>query len=150
MFEALKEAQKAKKKGEVPIGCVIVRDNKIIARAHNRRHKLKNAVAHAEVLAIKKACKVVKDWRLQGCEMYVTLEPCPMCAGACFNARVDKVVYGATDVKGGVFGGALDLSDKNLLNHKIEVIGGVLKSECEEELKQFFKNVREAKSKHKS
>ena len=144
MYEALKQAQIAMQKDEVPIGCVIVRnsDNKIIAKAYNKRHKKGIATAHAEILAINKACKKVKDWRLTDCTLYVTTEPCPMCAGAILNARIEKVVYGTTDAKSGFLGGCYDVSDKNILNHNIIVESGVLEKECKQILQSFFENKR--------
>lgn len=144
MLEALKQAKKAKDNNEVPIGCVIVRnsDNKIIARAYNKRHTTKDATAHAELLAIKKACKVVGDWRLTGCTLYVTLEPCPMCAGAILNARIDKVVYGASDYKSGFFGGINDISNSGILNHNLEIVSKVCEDKCEKLLQDFFRERR--------
>ena len=144
MFEALKEAKKAFNENEVPVGCVIVQNGKIIARAHNKKEKKKLATAHAEILAIEKACKKIGDWRLEDAELYVTLEPCMMCAGACFNARIKKVIFGALDEKGGGFGGVetLDLSKHNLLNHKIEVKENICECECKKLIQDFFKQKR--------
>ena len=138
MLEAIKQAQKAFSEDEVPIGCVIVKDGKVIARAHNTRNKSKSATSHAEIIAINKACKKLNDWRLNGCTLFVTVEPCPMCAGACYNSRVDAVVFGASDEKGGAFGGKIDLTNQNILNHKLNVVGGVLKQECNALIKKFF------------
>ena len=144
MFEALKEAQNAFDADEVPIGCVIVKDRKIIAKAHNQKEKNKNPLKHAEIIAIEKACKKIGDWRLDDCELYVTVEPCIMCAGACLNARIKKVFFGAYDGKGGGFGGIKDinLANENLLNHKIEVENGILEKECKELIQKFFKQKR--------
>ena len=138
---ALKEAKKAQFKDEVPIGCVIVKDDKIIARGHNLRETKKSVIKHAEIVAIEKACKKLNSWRLVGCEIYVTLEPCAMCAGAIYQARIDKVVFGADDLKGGALGGNFDLY-KEKLNHYPQVIKGVLKEECSSLLTNYFKNKR--------
>ena len=144
MFEALKEAQKAFDADEVPIGCVIVKNGKIIARAYNQKEKYKNPLKHAEMIAIEKACKKLGDWRLDDCELYVTVEPCIMCAGACLNARIKKVIFGAYDSKGGGFGGVseINLANQNLLNHKIETQGEVLQQECKSLMQNFFKQKR--------
>ena len=144
MLEALKQAEIALKNDEVPIGCVIVRnrDGKIIAKAYNRRASKKDATMHAEIIAIRKACKVMGDWRLNDCTLYVTLEPCPMCAGAILNARIGKVVYGAVDEKSGFFGGVEDISQRNILNHSVEVVGGFMQNECSYILNKFFKSKR--------
>jgi len=146
MQEALKEAQKAYKKLEVPVGCVIVKDNKIIARAHNLKEIKKDTTNHAEIRAIQKASKKLSAWRLADCEMYVTLEPCPMCAGALIQARVKKVYIGAMDNKTGACGSVLNLSEDYSFNHKIDIETGILKQECEEILKLFFKQLRKRKS----
>lgn len=144
MTMALKQAQKAMAQDEVPIGAVIVSDGKVIARAHNTRNKSKRATAHAELLAIDKACKKLNDWRLNGCTLYVTLEPCLMCLGACYNARVDKVIYGATDNNGG--DKAIQLADQltkvNTLNHNLNVQGGILQEQCSAILTEYFKGKR--------
>ena len=146
MKEALKEAKKAYKKEEVPVGAVIVKDGKIIARAHNIKETKKNAVGHAEILAIQKACKKLNAWRLIDCEMYVTLEPCPMCAGALINSRIKKIYVGTDDPKTGACGSVLNLLEDYPFNHKIEIEKYILKDECEGLLKDFFKFLRE---KHK-
>ena len=138
MRKALAQAEKAAKLGEMPIGAVIVRDGKIIARGHNKREKGKNALLHAEIVAIDKACRKLGGWRLPGCEIYVTLEPCPMCAGAILNSRIEKVYFGAYDVKSGCAGSKINLLDMNLCNYTTEVVGGVLQSECSEIIKNFF------------
>ncbi|MBQ5321044.1 MAG: tRNA adenosine(34) deaminase TadA [Oscillospiraceae bacterium] len=144
MREALKEAAKAAKKGETPVGAVIVRDGKIIARAHNLREKKKNALQHAEVLAINKACKLLGGWRLIGCSLYVTLEPCPMCAGAIINSRIERVVFGASDKKAGSCGSVVNLFELPY-NHKPKVISGVLEENCGSILTEFFKALRRNK-----
>ncbi|MDK2934378.1 MAG: tRNA(adenine34) deaminase [Clostridiales bacterium] len=143
MMRALKEAQKAYRQGEVPIGAVIVKDDRIIARAHNLREKKHDATAHAEILAIQKACKKLGGWRLTDCDLYVTLEPCPMCAGAIIQSRIRKLVIGTTDPKAGAGGSVVDLFNIKTFNHKVEVIQGVLQQECAAILKQFFKELRQ-------
>ena len=142
MFEALKEAELAEREDEVPIGCVIVKDNQIIARAHNQRDKSHNPLGHAETLAIKKASEVLNDWQLVGCDLYVTIEPCLMCAGAIIQSRINRVVYGAPDLKGGAFGSSLNVLDAKNINHYPEVIGGVLEKECSQIIKDYFKSKR--------
>ena len=142
MLEALKEAELAAQEDEVPIGCVIVRDNKIIARAHNQRDKSNNPLGHAETLAIKKASEALNDWQLVGTELYVTIEPCLMCAGAIIQSRIGKVIYGAPDLKGGAFGSSLNVLDAKNINHRPEVIGGILEKECTEIIKSYFKSKR--------
>lgn len=141
MKSALKCAQKALEEGEVPIGAVVVSDGKIISRGHNRRTNKQIATAHAEIEAIEKACKKLKSWRIPECELYVTLEPCPMCMGAMLNARIKKVYFGAYEAKGRSM--TDELSKANLLNHTIEVEGGVMESECAEILSTFFREMRE-------
>lgn len=130
MKEALKEAKKAYDRDEIPVGAVIVRDGKIIARAHNSKESSKNAVAHAEILAIQKACKKLESWRLLDCEMYVTLEPCPMCAGALINARISKIYIGTDDEKTGACGSKLNLLQDYKFNHNVQVEKYILKEEC--------------------
>ena len=142
MKEALKEAKKAYKKLEVPIGAVIVKDNKIIARAHNLRETKKQACAHAEILAIEKACKKIGAWRLEECDLYVTLEPCAMCAGAIINSRIKNLYIGAMDEKGGAVGSKINLLKDIKLNHTVEVESGILEEECSKILKDFFKELR--------
>lgn len=144
MKAALEEARKAYDKGEVPVGCVIVRSGKIIARAHNRRETGKNALLHAETEAINTACTALGGWRLFECELYVTMEPCPMCAGAIVNARIRRVVYGTPDEKAGAFGSVLDLNSFPL-NHKPEIVTGVMEDECRLILKSFFSDLRKKK-----
>ena len=140
MLSALKEAKKAELIDETPIGAVIVRDGKIIARGHNKRETKKNALMHAEIIAIDKACKKLGGWRLPNCEIYVTLEPCPMCMGAILQSRIEKVYFGAYDQKSGCLGSACDLSET--LPHKVAYQGGIMQKECESILKDFFKNLR--------
>ena len=142
MLEALKEAELAAQEDEVPIGCVVVKDDKIISRAHNQRDKSHNPLGHAETLAIKKASEVLNDWQLVDCELYVTIEPCIMCAGAIIQSRIKKVVYGAPDLKGGAFGGSIDVMTANNINHHPEIISGVLEKECSEIIKDYFKSKR--------
>ncbi len=137
---ALDEAQKARAEDEVPVGAVIVRDGQVIASAYNTREYGKNALYHAEIKAIDEACKILGGWRLVGCTMYVTLEPCPMCAGAIINARVERVVYGAPDHKAGAFGTMLNLTDYPLF--KPQITSGVLADECASILTAFFKKKR--------
>lgn len=145
MDQALKEAKKAESIDEVPIGAVIVKDDKIIARAHNLREKKQSATAHAEILAIEKACRKLKTWRLENCTLYVTLEPCPMCAGACILSRIETVVYGASDAKGGSMGSCVDLSGIKEYNHHPQIIKGIRRQECSELLKQYFRSKRKQK-----
>lgn len=145
MKAALKCAQKAFDDGEVPIGAVVVADGKIISRGHNRRTKKQIATAHAEIEAIEKACKKLKSWRIPECELYVTLEPCPMCMGAMLNARIKKVYFGAYEAKGRSM--TEQLAASNLLNHKIEVEGGMMQEECASILSEFFSQMRE-RTKH--
>ena len=145
MKEALKEAKKACDKLEVPVGAIIVKDGKIIARAHNQKETKFDTTKHAEILAIQKASKKLNAWRLLDCEMYVTLEPCSMCAGALINSRIKKVYIGANDEKTGAVGSVLNLLEDYTFNHKVEVEKGILKKECEEILKEFFRNLRELK-----
>ena len=140
MREAIRLAQKAKKKGEVPIGAVVVLNGKIIGRGYNLRTKLQMATAHAEMRAIDRACRKLRSWRLPGAEIYVTLEPCPMCMGAILNARIDRVFFGAYEQKGRSL--TNELASANLLNHKVEVTGGILKEECAGVLTSFFTEMR--------
>lgn len=147
MVEAIKEAKKAELIDEVPIGCVIVKDDKIIARGHNLRESKQRSTAHAEIIAIEKACRKLKSWRLEGCSLYVTLEPCPMCSGAILQSRIEHVVYGAKDPKGGCMESCMNMYEVKGFNHYPDVIGGVLEDECGSLLKTFFKRKREQKSK---
>jgi tRNA(adenine34) deaminase len=144
MHLALKEADKAWAIDEVPVGALIVKDGKIIARAHNRRETTQRATAHAELLAIEKACKKLKSWRLDGCILVVTLEPCAMCTGASLLSRVDGIVFGAYDPKGGCMGTVTDLTTIKAFNHQPWVMGGVLETVCAQRLTEFFKNKRKA------
>ena len=143
MKEALKEAKKAFDKEEVPVGAIIVKDGKIIARAHNEKETKNDSTSHAEINAIKKACKKLGSWRLLDCEMYVTLEPCSMCAGALINSRIKKLYIGTDDMKTGACGSVLNLLEDYKFNHKIKVEKYILKDECEKILKIFFKKLRE-------
>ena len=142
MKEALKEAKKAYEKLEVPVGCVIVKDGKVIARAHNLKETQADTTKHAEMLAIQKASKKLKAWRLLDCDMYVTLEPCSMCAGALIQSRIHKVYIGAMDEKTGACGSVLNLLEDFKFNHKVNVEYGICQVECEKILKDFFKNLR--------
>ncbi|WP_305961140.1 tRNA adenosine(34) deaminase TadA [Bacillus safensis] len=150
MQEAISEALKAEQIGEVPIGAIIVVDDQIVSRAHNLRESEQRSIAHAELLAIDEACKATGSWRLEDAVLYVTLEPCPMCAGAIVLSRVKKVVFGAYDPKGGCAGTLMNLLDDERFNHQSEVIGGVLENECGELLSQFFRNIRQRKKQAKS
>ena len=147
MKEAIKQAKKAEAIGDVPIGCVIVHDGKIIARGYNKRNKDKTVLAHAELLAMKKACKKLGDWRLEDCTMYITLEPCQMCAGAAVQARLDRVVIGAMNAKAGCAGSIINLLDMQQFNHQIPITKGVLEQECSQILSEFFKRIRVKKKK---
>ncbi len=140
MREAIRLAEKAKKRGEVPIGAVVVYEGRIIGRGYNLRTKLQMATAHAEMRAIDRACRRLHSWRMPGAELYVTLEPCPMCMGAILNARIDRVYFGAYEQKGRSL--TNELANANLLNHKVEVTGGVLKEECAAVLTSFFTEMR--------
>lgn len=142
MEQAIIEAKKAFNLGEVPVGAIIVYKGNIIARAHNLRENSNNALAHAEILVINEACKKLNSWRLDNCELYVTLEPCPMCAGAIINARLKTVYFGAYDSKGGACGSVVDLFRKGTFNHTPEVYSGIMEDACEKLLKDFFKMTR--------
>lgn len=146
MKAAIREAKKAEALGEVPIGCVIVYEDKIIGRGYNRRIIDKNVLSHAEIIAIRKACKKIGDWRLEGCTMYVTLEPCPMCAGAIVQARIPKVVIGCMNPKAGCAGSVLDMLHQDGFNHQVETEIGVLGETCSTMLTSFFKELRRSKS----
>ena len=143
MKDAIRQAKKAAALGEVPIGCVIVHDGKIIARGYNRRTVDKNVLAHAEIIAMRRACRIIGDWRLEDCTMYVTLEPCPMCAGAIVQARIPKVVIGCMNPKAGCAGSVLDMLHEDGFNHQVETEVGLLGEECSQMLKDFFKALRE-------
>lgn len=149
MLEAINEAKKAEEKNEVPIGAVVVLNGEIIARAHNLRETNQNALAHAELLAIDQACQKLGTWRLEHATLYVTLEPCPMCAGAVILSRIERVVYGARDPKGGCAGTFMNLPEDERFNHRSEVVSGILEKECGELLTNFFKGIRERKKAEK-
>ena len=149
MLEAIKEAEKAIKLKECPIGCVIVKDGKILVRAHNLRLTRGNAIAHAEVIAIDKACRKIGDFRLNDCDMYVTLEPCTMCAGAIIQSRIRKVYFGAYEPKSGAVCSCNDIFNvEHGHNHKVEFEGGILEEECSIMMKDFFRNIRIRDAKH--
>ena len=145
MREALVEAKKAYDLGKIPIGAVLVHDGEIISRHHNRREMDHDATAHAEMLVIREACDALERWRLTGCTLYVTIEPCPMCAGAIINSRIDRVVYGASDYKGGAVESLFNVLSHPGLNHEPEVMSGVLADECSQIMKDFFKMRRKAR-----
>lgn len=147
---AIKEALKAQNKDEVPIGAIIVKDGKVIARGHNLRESKQIASAHAEMIAIDKACKKLGTWRLEGCTLYVTLEPCPMCTGATILSRLDKVVYGANDPKGGCIESCIKMYEQKGFNHYPQYESGILKEECSLLLSDFFRKKREKKKQKKS
>lgn len=149
MKEAIKQAKKAYAIGDVPIGCVIVYENKIIARGYNKRNRNKTTLAHAELLAIAKATKKMGDWRLEGCTMYVTLEPCQMCAGAIVQARMDRVVIGSMNPKAGCAGSVINLLQMKQFNHQVELEKGVLEEECSVLLSEFFRELRKKKKQEK-
>ena len=147
MREAIKQAKKAAAIGEMPVGAVVVRGDEIISRAYNRRETKKNALLHAEMTAIDRACRRLGGWRLPGCELYVTLEPCPMCAGAILNSRIEHIYFGADDPKSGCAGSVLNLLDMNLCNYRTRVTSGVMEEECRDIIKSFFRELRERKQK---
>lgn len=142
MKEAIRQAYKAEALGEVPIGCVIVKDGKIIGRGYNRRNTDHTTLAHAEISAIKKACRVTGDWRLEDCDLYVTLEPCPMCAGAILQSRMKRVILGCYNPKAGCAGSILNVLQMKEFNHQVEIVDGVLEEECSHMLKEYFRNLR--------
>ncbi|MBR5535645.1 MAG: nucleoside deaminase [Clostridia bacterium] len=143
MEEAMKEARIALEIGEIPIGAVIVKDGEVIARGHNLRQTLRDATLHAEIVAIQEACRLLGDWRLDECDLYVTLEPCTMCAGAIINARMRSVFFGAYDAEYGGAGGRIDLFAPCYFGSKTEVYGGIMEKECTDFLNDFFKSIRE-------
>ena len=145
MKEALKEAQKSYKKEEIPVGAIIVKDGKIIARGHNLKETKTDSTKHAEIIAIQKACKKLQTWRLTGCTMYVTLEPCSMCAGSLIQSRLDKVVIGTMDEKTGACGSVLNLLADYKFNHIVQIETGIMQEECKTILQQFFKELRAKK-----
>ena len=142
MSLALKEAEKAAFEDETPIGCVIVKDDKVIARGHNKRETKNLVISHAEIEAITKANKKLKSWRLLDCDLYVTVEPCIMCAGAIIQSRIKNVYYGTKDPKGGAFGSSINILEANNINHRPNIIGGVLEEECAIIIKNYFKSKR--------
>jgi len=146
MEEAFREAEKAYGEKEVPVGAVVVLNNKIIGRGRNQRESLKDPTAHAEMLAITAAANYVQDWRIMDATLYVTLEPCPMCAGAILNARIPRIVFGADDHEHGACGGSIQLCSGKFLNHKVEVVGGILEAKCKGILDSFFSESRNPKS----
>lgn len=145
MKEALKEAQKSYKKEEIPVGAIIVKDGKIIARGHNLKETKTDPTKHAEIIAIQKACKKLQTWRLTGCTMYVTLEPCSMCAGSLIQSRLDKVVIGTMEEKTGACGSVLNLLADYKFNHIVQIETGIMQEECKTILQQFFKELRAKK-----
>lgn len=149
MKAAIRQAKKAASIEEVPIGCVIVYEDKIIGRGYNKRNLKKNTLAHAEIIAMNKASRVIGDWRLEGCTMYVTLEPCPMCAGAIVQARIPKVVIGSMNPKAGCAGSVLNVLQTEKFNHQVAVETGILGEECSEMLSNFFKELRKLKKARK-
>lgn len=146
MKEAIRQAKKARALEEVPIGCVIVHDGQVIGRGYNRRNTDKSTLAHAEITAIKRASKKLGDWRLEDCTLYVTVEPCPMCAGAIVQARIPRVVFGTRNSKAGCAGSILDLLNEPRFNHQVEVEEGLLQPECSEIMKRFFSRFRKNKA----
>lgn len=142
MKEAIRLSKKAAALGETPIGAVIVRGDEIIARGYNKRETKRNALLHAECIAIDRACKKLGGWRLVGCDMYVTLEPCPMCAGAILNSRIEHLYFGAYDKKSGCAGSVINLFDMNLCNYSLKAEGGIMEDECTKPIKDFFKQLR--------
>ena len=149
MKEAIKEAKKALKKDEVPIGCVIVYEDKVIARGHNLRETKQLSTCHAEIMAIQKACKKLGTWRLEDCSLYVTLEPCPMCSGAILQSRIKDVYYGAYDPKGGCIDSCMKMYEVKGFNHYPQTHGGILEEECATLLKDFFREKRKKKKANK-
>ena len=149
MKDAIRQAKKAAALGEVPIGCVIVHEGKIIARGYNRRNTDKNTLSHAELNAIRKASKKLGDWRLEGCTMYVTLEPCQMCSGALVQSRIDEVVIGCMNPKAGCAGSVMNLLQIEGFNHQVKITEGILEEECSEMLSTFFRELREKKKQAK-
>ena len=144
MKSAIRRAKTAAKYGETPVGCVIVKDGKIVAAGRNKRENGRNALYHAELEAINKACKKLGGWRLHQCDLFVTLEPCPMCAGAIINARIKNVYYGAKDLKSGSFGSIINLADLSY-NHKPQIYAGIMEEQCSAVLTDFFKELRQSK-----
>lgn len=145
MREAIKEAKKAELIDEVPIGCVIVKDNKVISKGHNIRESKQNPTGHAEIVAINKAAKKLNSWRLENCDIYITLEPCIMCSGAIIQSRIKHIYFGAFDPKGGALGSSINVLDAKNINHHPEVTSGVLQEECSKIITNYFKSKREKK-----
>ena len=145
MKHALAAADEAEANGDVPVGAVVVFEGEIIGRGFNRREADQDPTAHAEVVALKQAAETLGSWRLEGCTLYVTLEPCPMCSGALVLSRIETVVFGCSDPKAGFLGSLMDLSSFSALNHQFTVVSGVLESECSSRLKSFFRNIRKKK-----
>lgn len=139
---AIEEARLAAQQGEVPVGAVLVLDGEVVAQAHNQRETTHDATAHAEVLAIRQACAKLQNWRLTGADLYVTLEPCPMCAGAIVNARIGRVIYGAPDSKAGGVDSLFNIVDNKNLDHRVEILSGICETECREVLQEFLKRKR--------
>ncbi len=150
MRQAIRLAKKAEENGDVPIGCIIVYEGKVIGRGYNKRNKDKSTLAHAELLAMKKAGKIIGDWRLEGCKMYVTLEPCQMCAGAIVQARIPEVVIGCMNSKAGCAGSIINLLEMPQFNHQVKVTRGVCEEECSSMLSSFFVKLREKKKAEKT
>ena len=146
MAEALKQAKKAAAINETPVGAVIVHKGKIIARGYNKRESKKNCLCHAEIAAINKACRVLGGWRLPECDLYVTLEPCPMCSGAVIAARIDNLYFGAYDKKSGCAGSKINLFESGMFNYNVNVTGGLMEKECSEIISSFFKTLRDKKN----
>ena len=142
MSIAMEEARLAAQQGEVPVGAVLVLDGEVVAQAHNQRETTHDATAHAEVLAIRQACAKLQNWRLTGADLYVTLEPCPMCAGAIVNARIGRVIYGAPDSKAGGVDSLFNIVDNKNLDHRVEILSGICETECREVLQEFLKRKR--------
>lgn len=149
MKEAIKEAKKAYQKNEVPVGAVVVKNNEIVARGHNIKETKKDTTKHAEIIAIQKASKKINAWRLEDCTMYVTLEPCTMCAGAIIQARLKRLIIGTMDKKTGACGSVLNLIDDYEFNHKVELETGIMETECRQIMKDFFKELRKIKKNKK-
>lgn len=147
MHVALKEADKSLIVDEVPIGCVIVKDNKVIARSHNIKESKQDPTGHAEIIAIRKACKKLNNWRLEDCDLYVTVEPCIMCAGAIIQSRISNVYFGAPDLKGGAFGTSINVLDAKNINHHPGVEGGILLEECRDKISKYFQSKRKKQRK---
>ncbi len=149
MDQALREAEKALEAGEVPVGAVVVQRGKLVGRGYNRVEQLQDPTAHAEIIALTAAANTLNSWRLTGCTLYVTLEPCPMCAGALLNSRIDRLVFGAEDNQYGACGGRLQLCTKGFFNHKVTILSGIRETQAQELLDTFFKTIRDRPSQNK-